>query len=741
MSVGRRAFLKATAVAGGGMMLALHLGDEEAPVFAQANPNATYKPFAFLRLTPDGRVTIFSKNPELGQGAQMHLPMLVAEELDVDWTMVRVGAPTLDESSFGVQRTGGSTATPINWDPLRQVGAAARQMLIAAAAARWQVAPDSCSTAPGRVLHAPTSRALGYGELADAAAALPAPALATVPLKPARDYTIIGQPVRGADVPRIVVGEPIYGIDVTLPGMLYAVYEKCPVFGGKVASANVDAVRGMSGVRQAFVVEGGPDLTRTYPACCVGISLHGGVAILADTWWQAHAARQKLQVTWHEGPTAAESSALYARQALALSKQAPTVTLYNDGNAEEALRRATRVVEAAYSYPFLAHAPLEPQNCTAHFHDGKLEIWVSTQTPGEGRQVVSAFMGIPERDITVHFVRAGGGFGRRILNDYMLEAAWIARRAGAPVKLLWSREDDMRHDFYRPAGFHYFTGGLDASGAVIAWKHHAVSFGEGRRFAPNANIPPTAFPAGFIRDFACNASLMPLGVPTGPLRAPITNGTSFVYQGFLDELAHASGQDPLQFKLQLLKMPRALAPGAANDGFDARRMTGVLELVRERSGWGTRALPRGTGMGVAFQFAHRGYFAEVVEANVTADKRVRINRVWVVADIGSEIINPLNAVHQVQGSVIDGLSSVMAQETTIEGGRAVQSNFHQHQLARMAQAPRAIEVHFVKTPNPPTGLGEPALPPILPATTNAIFAATGQRVRDLPLARHGYRWA
>ena len=668
--------------------------------------------------------------------------MIIADELDVDWKDVRIEQAPLDETSFGIQRTGGSTATPINWDPLRQVGAAARYMLVTSAAQIWDVPAAELTTASGRVIHRATNQSAGYGELTARAATLPVPDLATVKLKDPASYTVIGKTAFNSDVPSIVKGAPLYAIDLTLPGMLYAVYEKCPVFGGKVVSANVDEIRALPGVRHAFVVEGGPDLTRTYPACCIGVSLHGGVAIVADTWWHAQSARQRLKIVWNEGPTATDSSTAFARRAEELSKQAPAVKLYNDGDANGALNGAAKVVEAAYAYPFVAHMTLEPQNCTAHFKDGKLEMWASTQTPGEGRLVVAGLLGMSPDDIAVHMMRMGGGFGRRILNDYMAEAAWIARQVpGVPVKLVWSREDDMRHDFYRPAGFHFFKAGLDGTGNLVAWQQHYVAFGEGDRFAPNTAIGGAGFPAGFVPNFAFNASLMPLGIPTGPLRAPGTNATCFVYQGFIDELAYAAAKDPVAFRLDLLSRPRRLIDGA-RDAFNAPRARAVIELVAEKSNWANRSrqLPKGTGLGVAFQFAHAGYFAEIAQVSVSGN-RVKVDKVWVATDFGSQVINPLNAVHQVQGSIIDGLSSLMGQEATIDRGRVVESNYHQHQLVRLPQAPREIEVHFLKTPNPPTGLGEPALPPILPAVVNAIYAATGKRIRSLPLAKHGYRWA
>jgi isoquinoline 1-oxidoreductase subunit beta len=740
----RRAFLRTTALAGGGLMVAIYVDPTD--VLGQEGSRApaggaTYKPWAFLKIDANGSVTILGKNPEGGQGAKVHLPMIIADELDVDWKDVTIGNAPLDEQSFGIQRTGGSTATPINWEPLRQCGAAARQMLVAAAAQTWGVQASECTTGSGRVRHTASNRSLGYGELAAKAAEMPAPDLKTVKVKDPKDYKVIGSPARNQDVPKIVRGEPLYAIDIKLPGMLYAAYEKCPVPGGKVATANIDEIKTLPGVRNAFIVPGGPDLTYTYPTCCIGVSLHGGVAIVADSWWQAQQARAKLKVTWNEGPTASNSTEGFNRRAQELSQQPPQIKLYNDGDTERALAGAAKTVEAAYYYPFLAHAPLEPQNCTAYHKDGKLAVWVGTQTPREGRQVIAQSLGLAEGDIVVNFGRMGGGFGRRILNDYMAEAAWIAREMnGTPIKLLWTRQDDLTHDFYRPAGYHFFKAGLDASGKVVAWNQHYVAFGEGEKFAPNTAIGGASFPAGFIPNFSFNASLIPMGIPTGPLRAPGTNGTTFVYQSFIDELAVASGKDPVEFRLALLDTPRKLLPNA-RDAFNAERAKGVLKLAAEKSGWGKRQLPKGTGMGVAFLYAHLGYFAEIAEVSVDSRNRVKVNKVWVAADIGSQVINPLNAVHQVQGSVIDGMGAVMAQETTFVNGRAQQVNFNDHRLVRMNQAPKDIEVHFLKSDNPPTGLGEPALPPIIPAITNAIHAATGKRIRSIPIGKQGFSWA
>ncbi len=754
--VSRRNFFKVSSIIGGGIMFSAYIDTAEAAT-AWAMPGepwvGEFTPNAFIKIFPDGMVNIVAKNPEIGQGVKNMLPMIIADELDVEWSKVRVEQGLFDMRVYQNQGAGGSTATPSNWMPMRRVGAAARAMLVTAAAATWKVPESECSTSAGVVMHT-SGKKISYGDLCSAAASVTAPDLMTVKLKDPKDFKIIGTSQKGVDNKLVVTGKPLYGIDMVLPGMLYGCFVKCPVFGGKVVSANIDEIKKQPGVKHAFVVDGITPQQLN--------SLLPGVAILADSWWQAQTARKKLNVVWDEGPTASQSSIGFQAKSEELSKAAPQRSLKKDGDYDGAMKSATKTVEAAYFYPFLSHAPLEPQNTTAWFKDGKMEIWSPTQQPQSGSRSAAAVLGIPETDLTIHISRAGGGFGRRLNNDYLIEAAYIAKQVPEPVKILWTREDDIQHDFYRPAGWHYFSGGVDAKGALVAWRDHFVSFGEGNGWAASANLNPTEFPSGFVPNFTMDASVMSLGVPTGAMRAPGSNGISFAMQGFIDELSVAAGKDPVQFRLDILANaqpapapaapPPSAAPGAAPGGggrggggggggprFDAARMRGVLQLVAEKSNWGKTKLPKGTGMGVGFHFSHSGYFAEVVQATVAKDGTLKVDKVWVAGDIGSQIINPIHAENQAQGCVLDGIAQAIGQEITIDKGRVVNTNFQTFPLLRMRQS-CPVDVHWLRSENAPTGLGEPAMPPAIPALINAIYAATGKRIRTLPLSKHDLSW-
>jgi isoquinoline 1-oxidoreductase subunit beta len=729
----RRAFLSVGLAAGGGLLLTLnlpHSAQASEPIGLAPGAGAPLNPY--ISIAPDGLVTIVAKNPEIGQGMKTTLPMLIAEELDADWAQVRTEQALLNPI-YGPQFAGGSMATPLNWEPMRRVGAAGRQMLILAAAQTWEVPAGECDASAGSVRHRPSGRTLGYGALAAKAAALPAPELKSVTLKDPKDYRIIGRFTGGVDSALVLEGKPLFGIDVALPEMLYATYEKAPVFGSRVVSANIDALKRLPGVRDVFIVHAASS------DAVFEMGLVEGVAIVADGWWQAQKALQKLRVQWDRVSASGQSSAGFAREAARLGRQKPQSIIRSDGDVAAALAHAHQVLQADYSYPFLAHADLEPQNCTAQVNrDGSVEIWAPTQLPVRGQQLIASALGMDESRVTVHLTRVGGGFGRRLQGDYMVEAAMISKLAGRPVKLLWNRRQDIQHDAYRPAGFHYFEAGLTARGRIGAFRDHFVTFGQGGKVASAADLPTDHFPAGFVPSLQYGRSLMELGVPTGPLRNPGGNGLAFVFESFIDELAHAARRDPLEMRLELYGPPRVLAAppgrlGFAPPPFDTGRARGVLELVAEKSGWRQRQeLPRGTALGLAFYYSHFGYFAEVVKASVGPDGTPKVHKIWAAGDVGRQIINPAGAYNQAQGAILDGLGAALHQAITIEGGRVVQENFDTFGLLRMNEAP-PVEVHFRITDNPPTGLGEPPLPPVLPALCNALFAATGKRIRRLPI--------
>jgi isoquinoline 1-oxidoreductase beta subunit len=737
MNLDRRSFLQMSALACGAFALGLY---EKPRAFAQGPGKPSgYAAVAFIRIGSDGTVTIMAKNPEIGQGVKTMLPMLVAEELDVDWKSVKVEQAGVDQQAFGPQFAGGSMSTPINWDPLRRVGAAYRQMLIAAAAQTWGVPESECTTDCCKVVHAKSGRSATYGDLAAKAATIPPPDLKSVKLKDPREFRIIGKSQPGVDTRAINTGKAVFGIDVTVPGMLHAVIEKCPVFGGKVKSANTDQVCKLPGVQKVLIMEG---TLSSDPVPGWEPGMEPGVAIVADTWWHAQSARKSLKVDWDYGKGLSQSSEDYARRAAGLLKSHPANNVHSYGDVEGALKSAAKVVEADYAYPFLAHGTLEPEDTTAAYSNGKLEIWTTSQTPGEARNLAAKAVGIDPEAVTVHMCRVGGGFGRKLMNDYVVEAAWLSKQVGKPVKLVWSREDDISHDAYRPGGTIGLKAGLDAQGKLVAWSQHLITYGEGNKTVQCGDIEATEFPSGRVANYSLGMTAMPLWLRCGALRGPGVNAYAFVGQSFLDELAAAARRDPLEFQLEILNA--APVSGAKVDPsnpelMNPERMKGVLELVAEKSGWAHRQRTPGKGMGIAAYFCHMGYFAEVAEVTVDRSNRVTVNHVWAAGDVGSQIINPAAAENMCHGGIIEGMSH-MEQEITLTNGRVDQTNYHQHPMLRMRQAP-VIELFWRKTDFPPTGLGEPTLPPILPAVGNAIFAATGKRIRTLPLKRSGFSWA
>lgn len=740
-SPSRRSFLRSSAL-GGAFMLGMSAeGVLAATANAASAPAADFTPNAFIRIGRDGRVTLMSKQPEIGQGIKTSLPMVIAEQLEVNWEDVRVNQGDLDTALYGPQGAGGSTSTPNNYENFHRLGAAARMMLVQAAADSWGVPVAECTAANGAVVHGPSKRRLAYGALVEAASKLPVPEAKNVVLKDPSTYKLLGTRIGGVDNAAIVSGKPLFGIDVRLPGMLYAVYAKCPVFGGKPLGANLDAIKAMPGVKDAFIIEGAGNLNGLRP----------GVAIVATSTWNALRARRELQVVWDEGEGANHSWADFTAQAQAASKQAGAATVRKDGDVPAALGKAAKVVEAAYSYPFISHASMEPQNCTAWFKDGgALELWAPTQNPGSGQALVTSTFGIPKEKITLHIIRSGGGFGRRLSSDFIVEATAIAKRVAAPVKLTWTREDDLQHDHFRPGGFHFLRGGVDAAGKAVAWHNHFVTFAnrverEGKSVlqpGSGGNLSSDEFPGRWLENCLFEQTMLETRVPMGPWRAPGSCVFSWVLHSFIDELAHAGGRDPLAFRLELLGS-KDLVPASFERGqpYDVKRMRNVLVEVAQRAGWGKKKFPRGQGQGIAFHFSHRGYVAQVAEVTVTREGKLKVDRVVVAADVGAQIVNLSGAENQVEGSVIDGLSTMIFPELNIEKGRIVQSNFHDYQLLRMPDSPTKIETHFIKTDNPVTGLGEPALPPLAPAVCNAIFAATGKRVRQLPLSKTDLSWS
>ena len=739
----RRAFLQSSSLAGASLLIGFRLS-RKSSLLGDAIPSAdsaAFSPNAWLEIAPDGNVTIWCGHSEMGQGVWTSLPLIVAEELGCNWRNVRVKQADLDPK-YGDQLTGGSLSVRTSYSNLRKAGAAARLILVDAAATGWNVSPAACTVENGRVVHAESQRSAGFGELLKRAAALPPPS--DPPLKAANWIGAGGQTAKRKDTPLKVTGEAKFGMDVRVPSMLIASVERCPVFGGKVKNFDPGKVQGLPGVRKVVEVRSVP-LTHQFGET-VGPSsrnlTRSGVAIVADSTWAAMLARKSLQVEWDLGSGASESTAGLHEQMSKLAG-APGFVLRNDGDFDAAWVSAASKLEAVYEVPFLAHATMEPMNCTAHVHDDGCELWAPTQIPGAAAEVIAKALNISREKMRVHITFLGGGFGRRLIQDYAVEAALISRDVGAPVQVVWTREDDIQHDYYRPAAVHALRAGLDSHGNLVAWRHRASSpsigvFYEGTQISPAAasELNGPDFPAFGVPNFRVEFARLDCGVPVGYWRSVENSGNQFVISSFLDEAAAAAKRDPVEFHLALLGAPRKIELG--HDSFiDVGRRRGVIELVAEKSGW-TKALQSGVGRGIATQFGYGRYVAQVVEASYeSSTKKIRIHRTVCAIDCGLAV-HPDGVRAQMESAIHFGLAAALKSAITVKNGRIEQSNFHDYEVLRLPDAPEKIEVHIVQSNNPPGGCGEPGVPPIAPALCNALFAATGKRIRRLPISSSGF---
>jgi len=702
----RREFLKKSTAGAAGLVIGFYL-PKKSEALAAAPPAAPTAINAWVRIASDDSVTILIDKAEMGQGVTTSLSMLLAEELELDWKKIRTefapAAPPYFNPIFGLQGTGGSCSIRASWEPLTKAGAAAREMLISAAAKEWGVEASSCHAENGTVIHSATKKTLGYGVLVEAAAKLPVPDKPS--LKDPKDYKFIGKATKRLDTPSKTNGTAQFGIDVRLPNMLHAVVARCPVFGGSVKSFDGAKAKSVSGVKDV-------------------VQIPNGVAVIADNTWSAMQGRRALQITWDEGPNAANSSAaiskLYKERA-----ETPGAIARKDGDADAALASAAKKVEAAYEVPFLAHATMEPMNCAADVRADSCDIYAPTQFQTFAQLTGAKITGLKPEQVRVHTTYLGGGFGRRAEQDFIAEAVALSKLQGAPVQVTWSREDDMQHDFYRPAAYTKLTAGLGADGWPVAWKSRIVSPSIMSRFFPGSvknGLDSTSFEGAAdikygIPNFFSDYVLTEVGIPVGFWRSVGNSQNGFITECFVEELARAAGKDSFEFRRKLLA--------------DAPRHRGVLELAAAKAGWG-QPLPAGRTRGIAMVESFSSYVAEVAEVSVNRTSgEVRVHRVVCAVDCG-RVVNPDTVKAQMEGAICYGLTAALKGLITIDKGRVVQSNFSDYDMVRMNEMP-PVEVYIVPSNEAPGGCGEPGTPPIAPAVCNAIFAATGKPIRRLPI--------
>ena len=698
----RREFVGAGIAAGAGLVIGFYLphGNESG--------KDTFSPNAYLRITPDNKITIVVARSEMGQGVRTALPMILAEELEADWKHIDIeqaGASTL----YGDQTTGGSASIRTTWDPMRKAGAAAREMLISAAALTWNVPRSGCTAENSHIKHAASNRTLSYGDLAAKASTLPIPT--DVPLKQAKDYKIVGHRLARVDTPDKVKGDAVFGIDFRLPEMKYAVLSRSPIIGGKVSGFDDKESKKISGVNY------------------VGKIGESAVAVVADSVWGAMEGRRVLNVTWDEGP----NKDLNTAAVTASLKQAASKKGVNMYAAGEPAKVSGRHISAEYSLPFMAHAPMEPGNCTANFQGTKCELWAPTQVPQDCRDSVATAIGLDPDQVKVNVTLMGGGFGRRLEHDYAVEAALVSKAINAPVKVIWTREDDMRFSTYRPASLHQLSATLDGSGFPVALTHRIIApsiSGQKGQPVPNGvdpDLPDEAGPVYGLANYNIEYVLTETPVPLGWMRSVYALQAAFALESFIDELAVGAGKDPLQYRLHLLAKDQDLPYFTTT--WHTARFRAALQLAAEKSGW-DKPLPAGRYRGVACFGCFSSYMAEVLEISMENDQP-RVHRVVAVVDCG-QVVNPAILEQQIQGGIVYGLANALRAKITIDKGRVVQGNFDDYPPLRMDETP-AVEVYAVSSQEVPTGIGEPSVPPVAPALCNAIYSATKKRIRALPI--------
>lgn len=734
-SLNRRSFLKVTTLAGGGMLLGFNWLASCRPKGSALIdiPEEWFEINGFLKIAPNGLVTIMSPNPEIGQNVKTSMPMIVAEELDVDWKQVLVEQAPLNTAVFTRQLAGGSQSIRQGWESLRMAGATARQMLRTAAAQAWGVPVEEVQTDSGNLLHPPSKRKAGYGEMAAAAAQVPVPE--EVMLKKKSAFKIIGTSRKNVDGPAIVTGKPLYGLDYYREGMLIAMIAHPPAFGLKLKSMDASAAKAMPGIKDVFTIKTYED---DYPPQWSDVSAFTELAVVVgNTTWEVMNAKKALQLEWEPiqpkktetdvfgrklvtiTPAGLESSDAHTAKMAEMAAR-PATVVRKDGDPEAAFRKAAKIIERTYTAPFLAHNTLEPMNFFAHVTDDKAELVGPIQTPEFMEKSVAARLGLPLEKIDIQMTRQGGGFGRRLYGHFVVEAAVISQRLKAPIKLVYTREDDMTFGCYRPAYWATYRAALDANNQLVAF--HVKAGG-----IPESPLAPNRFPAGAVDNYLAEEWKIDTNITVGAFRAPRSNFIAGAEQAFLDEVAEAAGKDPIAFRLELLKRAQERPVGENND-YDPARYAGVLELVRDKSGWNNA--PSGVHRGVAAYFCHNSYVANVLDVAMQ-DGRPKVKKAYCAIDCGI-VVNPDAAINMAEGSVVDAIGHALYSAITFKEGVPQQSNFDKYRLIRHGEAPEAIEVHFVKSDTDPTGLGEPIFPPVFGALANALYRATGKRYYHQP---------